>query len=241
MSNAYEAMLQLQKQIPMDETTVELVEPPPTTVRATTNQEMFALYQSIEGNLPDCSRKVIQFVSSRPGEGVSTIVREYAALAAGKLGKTVLLLDADQSGRDQQRFFCIKSNFGWDDTVHDHVEIDKALCRIGKSNLFVSPLSSKQEEVFNFLDPARFRSFFEDLKTRFDLVLLDSPPPSSSVDSIALSGCADGVVLVMEADKTRWPVVENAKKLIEKGGGNILGIVFNRRRYYIPKSIYRRL
>jgi len=51
----------------------------------------------------------------------------------------------------------------------------------------------------------------------------------------------DGVVVVVEAEKTRWQVVENLKQKIENRGGNILGIVFNKRRFYIPDSIYRKL
>jgi len=51
----------------------------------------------------------------------------------------------------------------------------------------------------------------------------------------------DGVVLVVEAEKTRWQVVESLKEKIENSGGNILGMVFNKRRFYIPENIYRRM
>jgi Mrp family chromosome partitioning ATPase len=51
----------------------------------------------------------------------------------------------------------------------------------------------------------------------------------------------DGVVLVLEADKTRKPVAENLKNQIVQNGGNLLGMVFNNRRYHIPEAVYRRL
>jgi Mrp family chromosome partitioning ATPase len=51
----------------------------------------------------------------------------------------------------------------------------------------------------------------------------------------------DGVVLVLEAEKTRKPVAENLKNRILQNGGNILGMVFNNRRYHIPESVYKRL
>jgi Mrp family chromosome partitioning ATPase len=51
----------------------------------------------------------------------------------------------------------------------------------------------------------------------------------------------DGVVLVVEAEKTRWPVAENVRDKIKGSGGNILGIVLNKRRYYIPEWVYKKL
>ena len=51
----------------------------------------------------------------------------------------------------------------------------------------------------------------------------------------------DGVVLVVEAEKTRWPVALNVKEKTEQGGGRVLGVVFNKRKYYIPEWLYRRI
>jgi Mrp family chromosome partitioning ATPase len=51
----------------------------------------------------------------------------------------------------------------------------------------------------------------------------------------------DGVVLVLAAEDTRWPVAERVKESIERSGGRVLGIVLNKRRYHIPPCIYRRL
>ncbi len=51
----------------------------------------------------------------------------------------------------------------------------------------------------------------------------------------------DGVILVVEAEKTKWRTARHVREQIERVGGNILGIVFNKRRYYIPQSIYKYL
>jgi Mrp family chromosome partitioning ATPase len=75
----------------------------------------------------------------------------------------------------------------------------------------------------------------------FDLILIDSAPAVKSPDSLALSRFADGVVLVLEAEKTRKPVAENLKNQIARSGGNLLGIVFNKHRHHIPDYIYKRL
>ena len=47
----------------------------------------------------------------------------------------------------------------------------------------------------------------------------------------------DGVILVLEAERTKCSVAENVKERIVKNGGNILGVVFNKRRCHIPACI----
>ncbi len=81
----------------------------------------------------------------------------------------------------------------------------------------------------------------ENMKKQAEWVLFDSPPINLFNDSIALAPRVDGVVMVVEAEKTRWEVAQSAKQRIESGNGKILGIVLNKRRYYIPEFIYKRL
>ena len=73
------------------------------------------------------------------------------------------------------------------------------------------------------------------------MVLIDSPPAVAYPDGLAICSKADGVLLVVAADGTRWPVVESVKERISRNGGKILGVVFNKRRHYIPEFVYRRL
>jgi Mrp family chromosome partitioning ATPase len=91
------------------------------------------------------------------------------------------------------------------------------------------------------IDSLQMDTFLKRLRQRFDLILIDSPPATTSSDGLAISSKVDGIVLVVEAEKTRWPVTENVKERITKSGGNILGIVLNKRKYYIPEFIYKRL
>ena len=49
------------------------------------------------------------------------------------------------------------------------------------------------------------------------------------------------MVLVLEAGKTRKQVAVRAKQELEEAGGKLLGVVLNRRKFYIPEWIYKRL
>ncbi len=102
MSKIYEALENAQKE--SRELTTAKSELPQTTATGVLHSiaqmdienEMIALYQNIETLLPDLERKVILFLSAKEGEGTSTIVREFARVAARKMGKFVLVLDSGQ-------------------------------------------------------------------------------------------------------------------------------------------------
>ena len=66
-------------------------------------------------------------------------------------------------------------------------------------------------------------------------------PILSDVTGIALSRKASGVLLVVEAERTRAPIIEQARKVIETGGGRLLGVILNKRKHHIPGWIYKLL
>ncbi|SNB46144.1 CpsD/CapB family tyrosine-protein kinase [Geobacter sp. DSM 9736] len=211
------------------------------SVELDAEKEMVSLYQSIVHSLADYPRKIIQFIGSVDGEGVSTIVREFAKLLATKLGKTVLILDAAHR-RPTQHLFCeIAHEHGWKDVVEGSQPVDKGICYAGVPNLFLSPIAQDATLPSHIYNLPVANRFLLELKQKFDFVLIDSSAATSSPDCLAITRSADGVVLVVAAEKTRWQVVESVKAKIEKNGGNIIGMVLNKRRYYIPKSFYRHL
>ncbi len=67
--------------------------------------------------------------------------------------------------------------------------------------------------------------------------MLRRPPHFPDASSIA-AACG-GAVLVIEAERTRAEVVEEAKRTLEATGVNLLGAVLNRRKYHIPGFIYQ--
>ena len=83
--------------------------------------------------------------------------------------------------------------------------------------------------------------FLDKLRQRFDLILVDTPAANTSSDGLTVAGQMDGVVLIVEAENTRWQVINAVKDKLTKAGGNVLGMVFNKRRCYLPSFIDKRL
>jgi protein-tyrosine kinase len=204
-------------------------------------REMTALYQSINSLLSGVSHKVIQFISSRPGEGTSTIIRELARVTATLMGRSVLLLDTDRTHAGPRGFFGCASPPELDEVVKGTLPIDQAICRVENTTLFVSPLFQHSVLTPQKLGSDTTDQLWDQLRQRFDYVLIDSRPISASSDGLAIVRKVDGVIFVVEAEKTRWPVALAAKEKIVSHGGNILGMVFNKRRFYIPDFVYRKI
>jgi Mrp family chromosome partitioning ATPase len=83
----------------------------------------------------------------------------------------------------------------------------------------------------------RFVAVLPALKEAFDFMLIDAPPVSLNFDVLMLSLHLDSVILVAEADRTRFQEVREALKELRRGGTNLLGIVLNRQKEDLPRAI----
>jgi Mrp family chromosome partitioning ATPase len=90
-------------------------------------------------------------------------------------------------------------------------------------------------------EPSQTEEFMEKLKQTFDLTLVDSWSVAVPPKPRLFSPHVDGIVLVIDAGKTRWQIAEKQKRELAAQGGNVLGVILNNRTYPIPDSIYSRL
>ncbi|MEY3219308.1 MAG: hypothetical protein RIT27_665 [Pseudomonadota bacterium] len=205
-------------------------------------EQMIGLYRSLSALLPNKRHwgRSIQFIASRQGEGTSVICREFAKVLARRLDMSVLLIDADPQG-EQLAHFDIARSTGWKDVVFDNNPVQHTLNQIAHSKLFVTQMAMPGESVTRIVHAPEIEAILEELKRQFDFIVIDTLPGTISVDGLTLSHKVDGVILVVEAESTRWQIVQQTKENIEIRGGNVLGVILNKRRFYIPKFIYDRL
>lgn len=203
--------------------------------------ELTALYFTVTTLLRQQGGKSVQFISVAGGEGTSTIIREFAKIAACKIGNAVLLVDNNRHSPNQYDCFNMKIEHDWLESIQGDLPAEKTIRQVGGTNLYLCMLSRDGDACAPVLQSPEFASAWTSLGVQFDLILVDSPALAETPDGILMSPLVTGVVLVVEADKTRWPVVNSSKEKITTGGGNIFGVVLNKRRYYIPESIYHRL
>ncbi|MGD0232037.1 MAG: CpsD/CapB family tyrosine-protein kinase [Syntrophorhabdales bacterium] len=248
MSNIYEALEHAK-------TTVHVIQPTAQNIDGAENhraavfddrapdveEEMIALYHTIVSALPSVEHRSVLFIGSASNEGTTTIARQLAKTISLRMEKNILLIDIDRSRPDLHVYEGIRAEKSVQEVVDTGDLIDKALYRVEETSLYVMPLFQTTMLTPKALELAKRDVFWEPLKEKFDLVIVDSPPATVFPDGPGFASCVDGVILVVEAEKTRWPVALSVKDKIIKSGGRILGIVFNKRKFYIPKWLYKRV
>jgi len=215
--------------------------PTSKSVELEMEEEMIALYQSINSLRSSTQKnKVIQFMSTVGEQGTSTIVLELARVAALKYTKSVLLLDADLRKLDQEPFN-VTLEHSLEETIRAGDPVDKALYQIANSSLFLSRLFKGSGSIRQFLDPSGIDDLLEKLRTRFDFIFIDSPPENVFSIGLATSTSVNGVILVLDAEKTCLDAAKNITDKITKNGGKVLGVVVNKQRNHIPEFISKRI
>jgi hypothetical protein len=84
-------------------------------------------------------------------------------------------------------------------------------------------------------------AYLAQLRERFSYVLIDCPSLKESTEVLALAPLVDGVLLVVEANRTQKTQVAYLESTIESAGGKILGHLLNKRTYPIPEWVHNKL
>jgi protein-tyrosine kinase len=201
-------------------------------------------YEDLKTNLltryPDGSIKTILFAGTAHGDGTSKTIINFAATLASDSQLKVLLIDVNLRTPSLHAVFRIDPIPGLSDLVANNGRGARPI-KVGPGNLHVIPCGGPHSGPATLFGSNRFDQFLKRMRESYDFVVLDAPPIQGSSDCRVLCAKVDGVVLVIEAGKTRQHVALNAKRHLEEAGGKLLGVVLNRRRYYIPEFIYRRL
>jgi Mrp family chromosome partitioning ATPase len=199
-------------------------------------REMMSLRVTLEVTLRDRSPRIVMFTSPQGGEGTSTVALQFAQVLARDQGLRPLLVDTHV----QRPAFETDSANRCAVPSAALAEPAAAPAAVVASNLFVVPVPDEQR-LAGLYQPAVLRHLIEEAASGFDWIVVDGPPVLDSPDAAALASIADGVVLVVQAGRSKRPVLTRAADLLRKAGAQVLGSVLNRRVLEIPEFIYRRI
>jgi Mrp family chromosome partitioning ATPase len=91
------------------------------------------------------------------------------------------------------------------------------------------------------LHPQEILQYLENLKSQYSLIILDAPPLIPFSDALYLGSAADIFLLIIEAERTRWEVAQEALQRISAAKVKNITTVLNKKRDHIPSIIYRNL
>ncbi|MCU1392766.1 MAG: lipopolysaccharide biosynthesis [Ilumatobacteraceae bacterium] len=171
--------------------------------------------------------QVFEVTSSLPGEGKTTTAANLAVVLS-QAGSSVVLVDADLRKPRVHQMFNIEEREGLTDAL---IGSDFGLIvRKIDDNLCVITAGAMQPNPSEMLGAQRMRGVIEELKLRFDYVIIDSAPVVAVNDSVALARHVDAVILVTQLGRTKSPQVAEAVRLLEQVSAPLIGFVVNRAR-----------
>ena len=170
--------------------------------------------------------KSVVVASSAPKEGKSTTSSNLAITMAKADLKTVLL-DTDLRRPVLHRVFGVKREPGLTDYLFGRAEIDEIFKQTEVENLYLVPCGIVPPNPSELLGSEKMKEFIEYLKSNYDMLIFDTPPLVAVTDALILTNQVDGVLLVASAGKTEIDVIDKAREMIHRVGGNIIGVLLN--------------
>ncbi len=182
-------------------------------------------YRSLRTNLSfysmDEPLHSIVITSPAPDEGKSNTAANLAVTMAQGGMKTVLA-DCDLRRPTLAGLFGLPAEPGVTNAALSG-DIDAALQQTSVENLWLMASGAKPPNPADFLGSQQFAKLLETLTERADMVLFDAPPVIAVTDAIVLGAKVDGVLLVLNAGKSRREHAEQAKQRLETANVRILG------------------
>ena len=188
------------------------------------------LVARIDAELPARGSRIIGFLASHRGEGTSTLAQAFARSHAEAMGRSVLLLSTAlpvggrpsviDAVRDGQRLH----------TAMDKVGMGLTEAALGIGN------DGRRNAAWSLVASAEL---WRALRESFELIVVDIKSADASEAAFKVSPLCDGVVVVLEAARTRAPVVTQLLHNLQSVHARVLGTVLNKRRFHLPSKLYR--
>jgi capsular exopolysaccharide synthesis family protein len=172
--------------------------------------------------------KTLVVVSPHTGDGRSTLLANLGVALADTWNE-VVLVDTDLRFPSLHRFFDLDNSTGLTGLLCEPtITIAEVAQETPHKRLKVVTSGPVPPNPLELLRCPRVTWLLEQLKETYDIALLDTPPALAVTDAVALASQADGVILVIDAQSTRWEEMRTVLTGLERVGTPIMGYIWNR-------------
>jgi len=191
----------------------------------------------------DRSMSTLTISSPRPREGKTTTTI-YLGTTMAQSGQKVLIIDTDMRRPRLHKSMGVSRERGLTNLILGDTKVEDCIKTTDIPNLYVLPCGPQPPNPAELLLTNRFKEVLADLESRYDRILLDSPPILAVTDAVVLARLSDGVVMVAQAGKTLIDDASRATRQLRDVDAPILGVILNDidladRRYGYYYSAYR--
>jgi capsular exopolysaccharide synthesis family protein len=203
------------------------------------NSPYLEFYERLRTNLRRIGDKPVKVVllTSATGLEGKTFTAYNLAIASARSGKRTLLIEADlRSASNVESLKIAASPLAAVEPLHYYGNISECVLLVPEvENLYVVPSPGFLRQASAVLESSEMRRLFEDVRNRFDFVVVDSPALSECNDALTLEPYTDGMILVARPGYTLSSMLsEAADQLLEsdeeeshKSGLQLLGAIIN--------------
>jgi polysaccharide biosynthesis transport protein len=168
----------------------------------------------------------VAVVSAGAGEGKSTTVFNLASVFA-QSGQRVLMVDSDLRRPTLHKMLRVTNSIGLTNYLLKQNSLEEVIQTTSLPTLDFMASGKLPSSSLGILNSNQMRDLITELKQHYDFIFFDSPPLMGVSDATILASEVDMTVQVMQYRRYPQPMILRAKQLVEKVGGNLVGIVLN--------------
>lgn len=170
--------------------------------------------------------QVLMVTSPMPGEGkTSTVLGLAAALAAQ--GVKTIIVDADLRQPRIAENLNLQSSVGLSNILAGRIDVHHAVQRSASSNVDVITSGTAPPNPAELLGSPGMPEILRQLRTSYEMILIDSPPVLPVTDAVLLAPSVDGLVLVCRADTTSRAQATRSAEALKMVNAPLIGTVLN--------------
>ncbi len=186
-------------------------------------------YRSLRGRIDALAAqrplKTLAVTSANAGEGKSTCSVNLASVTAMSVGRSVLLVDCDLRRPKIHWTLGLQPQAGLAEVLMNQATVDEAIMKLDGVNLDVLPVRSVPTNPSELLASPEMRKLIEEVASRYDRVILDTPACLGLPDAKSVSELCDGLVMVVRAGVTPEEEVKAALDILDRR--KVVGLVLN--------------
>lgn len=195
--------------------------------RSTTSEAFRTLRAALGFGEDHRPRRRLVITSAGPGEGKS-LVSSNLAIAYAQAGSRTLLVDGDLRRPALHKVFGADRNIGLSGYLDGTLTLDEVAQPTGIDGLQMCPVGRTVPNPAELLSSPAMTRFLDEASSKFDRVLIDTPPISAVADSLVISRQADATVLVVQFARVRKRLIVRAINRLIDARAKIAGAVLNK-------------
>ena len=172
-------------------------------------------------------KQVLAVMSPASGEAKSSVATSLAMSIANATSAPTLIIDADMRSPDVATMLKTRSHPGLFEVLTNNCRLEDTIQHVGESNLYVIAAGRASRSPHHLVKVEEMTQLLDRLRTRFPVIVIDTPPILGASESVVLAKVADAVLFCSLSGVSKVKQVRLAIERLEHAGVNVAGAVLS--------------